>query len=227
LKLECFETPDEAATSAAAAIIAQLTPPGLRRLVVTGGRTPGPVYDRLAQIDLDWSRVSVTLSDERFVGVESPDSNERLVRERLLRGRAAAARFVPLKGAGPTPTDDAAAAEPVIRELVPFDAVLLGMGDDGHIASLFPGTTGLAAALDPDGARLAIGVELAGLAPYVPRISLTGRALLDAKLIVLLTGGAPKRVLIERALTDPAFSAPVSALLRQTRAPVRLLWSPT
>lgn len=224
--LEVFETTEAAAQAAADAIVAQLTPPGPRRLIVTGGRGPGPVFDRLAQVDLDWSRVTITLSDDRFVGIDLPDSNERLVRERLLKGHAAAARFVPLRGSGATPAADAATVEPAIRALVPFDATLLGMGDDGHIASLFPSTPDLASALDPDGERFAVGVEIPGLAPYLPRISLTGRALFDSRLIVLLTGGDGKKALIDRVLADPAFAPPVSAMIRQSRAPVRLLWSP-
>jgi 6-phosphogluconolactonase len=183
MTLETFPTTEAAAQAAADAIVAQLTPPGPKRLVVTGGRTPGPVYDRLAKTDLDWSRITVTLSDERFVGTDSPDSNERLVRERLLQHNAAKATFVPIKGDGPTPAADARAVEPALRGLVPFDATLLGMGDDGHIASLFPSTPGVAALLDPKGAHYAVGVEVPGLAHFVPRISLTGRALLDSKLI--------------------------------------------
>ena len=224
--LETFSGAADAAQAATAAIATQLAPPGPRRIMVTGGSSPGPVYDRLAQIDLDWSRVTVTLSDERFVGSEAPESNERLVRERLLRGYAAVAKFVPLKGAGPTPGADAAAVEPAIRALVPLDVTLLGMGDDGHIASLFPSTPGVAALLDPDGERFAVGVEVPGLAPYLPRISLTGRALFASRQILVLTSGEGKRALLERVLTDPAFTPPVAALIRQSRAPVRLLWSP-
>ena len=100
------------------------------------------------------------------------------------------------------------------------------MGDDGHIASLFPSTPDLAALLDPAGERFAVGVEVPGLAPYLPRISLTGPALLASKLIVVLTGGDGKRALIERVLSDPAFAPPIAAVIRQTRAPLRLLWSP-
>ena len=224
--IESFPDSEAAAATAAQALLERLTPPGEKRLLVTGGRTPGSVYDRLARTDFDWARVTITLSDERFVDPASPDSNERLVRERLLQGQAKAARFVPLKGAGPTPADDAAAVEPAIRALLPFDAALLGMGDDGHIASLFPGAPGLAAALDPDGERLVVGVETAGRPPHVPRISLTGRALLDARLVLLLVVGGAKRALIERVLSDPGFAPPVAVLLRQTRAPVRVLWSP-
>src|SRR5579863_5223186 len=153
MNIETFPTAEAAGQAAADAIIARLAPPGAKRLMVTGGRGPGPVYDRLAAVDLDWSRVALTLSDDRFVPPSSPDSNERLVRERLLQGHAAAARFVPLKDAGPTPHDDAVRAEPAIRSLLPFDVSLLGMGDDGHIASLFPGAPGLSAELDVEGER--------------------------------------------------------------------------
>ena len=226
MKLEAFPSAEAAASAAADAIAARLAPPGRKSLVVTGGHSPGPVYDRLAQTDLHWSRVAVTLSDERFVDPTSPDSNERLVRERLLQGRAAAAAFTPLKGDGPTPDDDARAAEPSVAALAPFDAALLGMGEDGHIASLFPGAPRRAEALDPDGERFVTGVERAGLAPYVPRISLTGRALFAAGLILLLVNGEAKKALIERTRAEPAFAPPVAALLRQTRAPVRILWSP-
>ncbi|HZZ89059.1 MAG TPA: 6-phosphogluconolactonase [Caulobacteraceae bacterium] len=224
--METFPTAGAAAQAAAEAILAQLTPPGRKRLMVTGGRSPGPVYDRLAQTDLDWSRITVTLSDERFVAADAAESNEKLVRERLLQGRAAAAKLVPLKHHGPTPVDDAAAAEGAIAALVPFDAALLGMGDDGHIASLFPSTPGVAALLSPEADRCVVGVEVPGLAPYLPRISLTGRPILASKLIVVLTGGAGRKALIERVLADPAFAPPISALIRQTRTPVRLLWSP-
>jgi 6-phosphogluconolactonase len=224
--VESFPTADAAAEAAAGALVAQLAPPGPRHLMVTGGRGPGPVYDRLARTDLDWSRVTVTLSDERFVATDAPESNEKLVRERLLRRHAAAATFVPLKGQGPTPADDAAAADAKVSDLLPFYAALLGMGDDGHIASLFPSTPDVAALVSPDAERCVVGVEVPGLAPYLPRISLTGRAIFASKLIVLLTSGTGKKALIERVQTDPAFAPPIAALIRQTRTPVRLLWSP-
>ena len=226
MQIEAHPNADAAAEAAAGLIAERLTPAGPKRLMVTGGRGPGPVYDRLANVDLDWSRVTVTLSDDRFVPLGAPESNEAMVRQRLLQHRAAAATLVPLNGDAKTPAEAAAAIERAIRALLPFDAALLGMGPDGHIASLYATSPGIAAALDPDAKTLAVGVRSPGWEPYVPRVSLTGRALFDAGLIVLLVGGEPKRALIEQVLADPDFHPPVAALLRQTRSPVRIVWSP-
>jgi 6-phosphogluconolactonase len=224
--LETFATPDAAAEACADAIIGQLKPPGPKHIVVTGGRTPGHAYDILAKADLDWSRVTITLSDERFVDPAAEESNERLVRQRLLQGHAAAARFVPLKGHGATPEDDAKAADAAVRALAPFDVVMLGMGDDGHIGSLFPSTPHVAELLSPDAEAAVVGIDVAAVTPFVPRISLTGRMLLDARLIVALISGDTKRAVVERVLKDPDFAPPISAAIRQTKAPVRVLWSP-
>jgi 6-phosphogluconolactonase len=160
------------------------------------------------------------------VDPDSPDSNERLVRTRLLVGKAARARFLPLMGSGETPQADAHAAEAPLRYALPSVATLLGMGDDGHIASLFPRDPDLASRLDPDGARLCVGVPVSGLAPFVPRISLTLGALLATRLVVLLITGEKKRALVEAAGPDQASSVPVAALLNQRRVPVRVLWAP-
>ncbi|HEX3406872.1 MAG TPA: 6-phosphogluconolactonase [Caulobacteraceae bacterium] len=226
MTLETFPSAEAAAAAAAQAIAGKLSRPGDKRLMVTGGRGPGAVYDRLAQTELDWAHVTVTLSDDRFVPLDAPESNEAMVRARLMQGHAAAARLVGLNGHERTPAAAAAAIEPTIRALLPFDATLLGMGPDGHIASLYATSVGVAADLDPDAERLAVGVRSPGWEPYVPRISLTGRALFDAGLIVLLVGGEQKRHVIEQVLADVAYAPPVSALIRQTKAPVRILWSP-
>jgi 6-phosphogluconolactonase len=129
---------DAATTAIEAALEGALDARGRASLVATGGRSPGPVYDRLSRADLDWAHVAVTLSDERQVDADSPNSNGRLLRERLFVGRAAAAQYLPL-------TDY---AERVLRKLLPFDAVMLGMGEDGHIASLIPGSPVMAHAMD-------------------------------------------------------------------------------
>ena len=226
IEIEAFADRDALAAAAARILADALAGGGRKSFAATGGSTPGPTYDALAARDLDWGSVTVTLTDDRWVDIASPLSNAAQVRGRLLTGRAVAARFIPLKGVGTTPHADALAIEPALATLAPFDAVLLGVGPDGHIASLFPGDPDLAAALDPAGPRLCIGVDQAGLEPFVPRVSLTARALLDARLVVVLVTGEEKRMLLEGVLkgTGPAY--PVASILHQTATPVRVLWAP-
>lgn len=216
----------EALADAAADILADvLGAAGARAFAAAGGSTPGPVYDRLARRDLEWSRLSVTLTDERWVDPASDDSNERLIRERLLVNQAASAAFVALKSGNGAPQAEAAAAEARIRAILPFAAVLLGMGADGHVASLFPGAPELEVGLDLDTQRLCMAVEKAGLPPFVPRISLTARALTQTGLLLFLVTGEDKRSVIERIGSEPAYAPPAATLLRQHRCPVRVLWA--
>ncbi len=226
--IETFEDGAALAEAAAAAVRqaleAALAAGGRASLVATGGRAPGPVYDRLAPTALDWSRIDVTLSDERFVPPDHAASNERLVRERLLRGPGAAARFVPLY----RPADDAdaaaRAAEAAVEALAPFDVTLLGMGPDGHVASLIPGAPRLAEGLDLSLTKMLMGVPAAIGDPPVPRITLTLHALLQSRAILVLISGETKRQAIERAAAGE--DLPVRALLTQAEVPVRVLWAP-
>jgi 6-phosphogluconolactonase len=193
-------------------------------LVATGGRSPGPVYDRLRCLPIPWTRTVVTLSDERCVAADAPESNAKLVRDKLLVGAARHAAFVPLwLGAG-TPETAAEAVEPQLAAMAPFDAVLLGMGEDGHVASLIPDNPTLAAAMDPSGERLAMGFPAGWGSPPLARITLTLPALLQARQILILIAGETKRQVLEAALGGA--DLPVRALLSQDRAPVRVLWSP-
>ena len=225
MTLEIF--PDRAAQARACAdaIAAALPEQGRASLIVTGGSSVGETYDALAAMDLGWQRITVALSDDRWVPPDTPESNARLVLGRLLVGKAAAAAFEPLAHGGASPAEDALAAEPLVARLAPFAAVLLGMGEDGHIASLFPTDPHRADFLDPDYEHLVVGVPVAGLAPFVPRISLTVAALLLSHEILILISGAAKRALVERVLSDPAYDPPVAALLRQDHVPVRVLWT--
>ncbi|HEY2049912.1 MAG TPA: 6-phosphogluconolactonase [Caulobacteraceae bacterium] len=223
-RIESFESAEAAAAAAAQAIAEALTDPGPRTFVATGGRTPWPAYDALSKMDLAWDEITVTQTDERFVDPNSEDSNARLIRATLLTGEAARARFVSLKGDGATPDEDAQAAETRVGPLLPAAATLLGMGDDGHIGSMFPADPHIGDWLNPDGERLVVGVTTAGEKPYVPRISLTARALLSTGLLTILITGEGKRKLMERALSGD-ISLPVSAVLRQNRAPLRIFWA--
>ncbi len=226
--IERFDTPEALADAAAAATVSALAAGiaarGRGRLVVTGGRSPGAVYDRLAKADLAWDAVDITLSDERFVPVTDPASNEALVRSRLLTGQAAAARFVPLMRQATSAADAADQAEPEVAALAPFDMTLLGMGPDGHVASLIPGAEGLEAAMAPGGPRFCLGFDQAIGDPPRPRITLTLAALLQSQAIIILIAGPEKRRVIERALAGA--DLPVRALLTQARVPVWVLWTP-
>ena len=217
--IETYANNAALAEAAAAAVAAQLRlalrTHGRAGLVGTGGRSPAPVYDRLTTCDVDWSRVIVTLSDERCVPADAPESNARLVREHLLTGEGAKAHFVPL-----WPKPDPAA----LTALMPFDAVLLGMGEDGHIASLIPGDPALPRHLDPGGEALLVDVPAGLGSPPVARVSLTLKALLAARAIFLLIAGGAKREVVERAMAGE--DLPVRALLAPGPVPVRVLWTP-
>lgn len=183
---------------------------GHATLSVPGGTTPGPVFDALAQDDLDWSRVAVLLNDERWVGEDSPRSNTRLLRERLLVGPAAKARLVPLYASAPAPEDMLdRLAEGIVPHL-PITVLLLGMGADMHTASLFPGADKLGQALANNAPVLmALRAEAAG----EPRITLTAPVLKQARHIHILITGAEKRAALDRALTLPPDQAPVACIL--------------
>jgi 6-phosphogluconolactonase len=197
--------------------------PGRAGIMVTGGSTPVACYDILKDRPLHWSRVDVALTDDRFLPPDSKDSNEKLVREHLLQGPAAAASLTPLWSDAASPEAAAEKAEPAMRVLGTFEATLIGVGPDGHIASLFPGSPELAEGLDPNTRRRVIGVPKAGQPPYVPRITLTLPALLDTKLVVILISGADKKQRVEQALGGA--DLPVRSVLVQDRAPVRILWA--
>lgn len=183
---------------------------GPATLSVPGGMTPGPVFDALSGEALDWGRVAVLLNDERWVGEDSPRSNTRLLRERLLVGRAAAAQVVPLYAAAAQPEDQLAALAMGIAPHLPITVLLLGMGGDMHTASLFPGADKLAQALAPDAPVLmALRADAAGEA----RITLTARVLQAAAKIHILITGADKRAALERALTLPPMQAPIRVVL--------------
>jgi 6-phosphogluconolactonase len=195
-------------------------------LAVPGGRTPLPLFERLSSAELDWDDVWITLGDERWVEASSASSNEKLVRDHLLKGAAASANFVGLKNAAPDARVGAHASWSAVAELPrPFDFMLLGMGDDGHVASLFPGSPGLALALDPAQPPGCIAM----MAPVPPRerLSLNLRALLDSRRIGVLITGTDKWGAYERArVRGPAVDMPVRALLQQQNVPVTVYWAP-
>jgi 6-phosphogluconolactonase len=177
---------------------------------VPGGTTPGPIFDVLSEVNLDWDRVSVFLNDERWVGEDSPRSNTALLRKHLLTGKAASAHLVPLYLPTPQPEDALEALIAGFEGNLPISVLLLGMGADMHTASLFPGADNLEAALD-DKAPILMAMRANGADE--PRITLTAPVLKDAMSIHIVITGAEKRAALERAAHLPASQAPVRAVL--------------
>jgi 6-phosphogluconolactonase len=224
-----FATGTQTAAALAAAV-AQSLKEGLRQrgrasLVVSGGRTPVPFLDQLSSHQLDWSGVTVNLADDRCVPANHADSNEGLVRRHLLQGAAATARLLPLVDLGATPETQLVTAEHALATAPrPFDVVVLGMGEDGHTASLFPGAPETAAALDTRRPQRLAAVT----PPKAPhrRISLTLRALLDTRLLAIQIEGESKRTAIELAARSAPAQHPIAAVLRQDLVPVQLFYNP-
>lgn len=227
-EIELYDDVHEASGAAAMAIAdwlaAGLAENDRASFIATGGKSPGEVYDLLSTLPLPWEQITVGLSDERWVAPTSLDSNERQLRERLMVGEAAGVNLAPLWSSALSAEDAAEAAEAVVADLLPADVVLLGMGEDGHFASLFPGNPMLEEGLDPYGGSLVIAVPAGEPAPPQERLSLTLYALKQSYLIIVLISGETKRRVIE-----DHDDRPIHALFRATASTetlVRVIWSP-
>ena len=181
-------------------------------LAVSGGSTPKLFFETLSRFDIPWSKVKVTLVDERQVPETSPRSNAKLVRENLLQNSAAGAAFVPLF------------ENPDAKNAPTLDVVVLGMGSDGHTASLFPGGDHLGEALNPQTKKRLM--ETSAPAAGESRLTFTLSALLDASLLCLHIEGHEKRDVLNKALAEgPVEAMPIRAILR-SKKPLTLYWCP-
>ena len=201
---------------------------GAAVLAVSGGKSPVPIFEALAVLDLPWPQVTVTLVDERFLPTDHPDSNEALVRRHLLQGAAAAASFIGLRSSGAGSVGAAsleAAATAADRMLAtlprPFDVVILGMGEDGHTASWFPDGDRLAAALDLQTEHLVVPMIAESAAATPDRLTVTLPVVSRARVVLLPLEGAGKLATLERALQPgPITDMPIRAAL--THADVQI-----
>lgn len=231
--LIAFASPDQMAARVAdlmqSVIERAIAAQGLASIALSGGATPSLLYLALAARRIDWPNVTATLVDERFVPPSAAGSNEAFLRATILQGNAGRARFVGLWNDARTLDAAAAEANARVRGLVrPFDVVVLGMGLDGHTASWFPQADGLAAAL-ADGAPFVVPVRAKrseATGDHLERLTLSLRAIADARLIILLTTGAGKRDAFEKAAVAGAVEeAPVRAVLR-ARPDLWACWAP-
>lgn len=196
---------------------------GEATIAVSGGNTPKRLFDRLSHEVLDWSRVTVTLVDERWVPDTDERSNARLVESLLLRHNAADAQFVPLYAEAATPEAGIAQVRTRIGTMkLPFDVVVLGMGPDGHTASFFPGGDRLGEALDPTNTAEVLPMRAPNAGE--PRITFTLSVLLKARSLYLHIEGADKRVLLEQA-EQPDSSLPIASVLHRARQ-LEIYWCP-
>ena len=199
---------------------------GSATMIATGGNTPKPLYARLQRMDLDWSKVVITLSDERWVPPTDPRSNQKMIQQSLLIGLAGRAAFVPLL----TSHEEPVSAERVVAQRLntlskPYSLTLLGMGSDGHFASLFPDCPEIRAGL----MRTEPCIGVYPKKTDTPRMSLTLHEILNSQRIVLLFTGQDKWDVYQEALSDlesPSLTLPIRALLSQQRVPIHVFWSP-
>ncbi|MBT0586561.1 6-phosphogluconolactonase [Alteromonas oceanisediminis] len=223
-----FETPDALNADFAQQIGSILSTAielnGAASIAVSGGRTPLALFQTLSQLAIDWSKVVVTLADERWVNGDHPDSNEKLVRENLLVGRAADARFFALK----TSHDNAFDAVEHLtssseQPRMPFDVLILGMGEDAHTASLFPCCDQIEQGLNMQSGQRFIATE-PKTAPH-QRMSYTLPALVESKHIFLHLTGDKKRTVLHDALRSAnEQEKPIKAVV--DKAVVTLMWAP-
>ena len=217
-KQDCL---DSMVDQIAAVLIDAIERTGRAGLAVSGGRSPVPLFQRLSLEDLPWENVHVTLVDERFVAPDHPDSNELLVRTHLLKNRARRAQFTGLVS---HPDDLALSVQEANHQSHKIDLALLGMGEDGHTASLFPDAPELAQALDTRASHRYIHVSPPLAAQQ--RISMTLAALLATGHLLLAISGAHKRRVLEQAALQPTPRLPVSYILSQTGVPLDVYWHP-
>ncbi|MBB3383211.1 MULTISPECIES: 6-phosphogluconolactonase [unclassified Rhizobium] len=213
---------DKVAETLSAAITAR----GSASIAVSGGSTPKAFFQALSSHSIDWGKVMVTLVDERFVPSDNPRSNHLLVQENLLKDKAAAAKFLPLYQAAASVEEAAVIATKKTKAIGhPFDVAILGMGNDGHTASFFPGGSNLKTALDPNTPRGIITMEAEGAGE--PRLTFTFSSLQDARLLVLhIEGEGKKDVLAKAEAPGEETEMPIRAMLRRAASPVEIYWAP-
>lgn len=220
------ELAEALADRVAGALAMAITARGAATLAVSGGTTPKAFFAALSKRAIEWSKVIVTLVDERMVPPSHERSNHRLATLFLLQNRAAEAGFVPLYHADGDAEAVAQAASAAIDALaLPFDVVVLGMGTDGHTASFFPSGTTLDAVTDPACARSVMAIEAPGAGE--PRLTLTLPRIVEAGLVVLHIEGEQKQAVLAKALgAGPEAEMPVRSVLRHARTPVEIYWAP-
>ncbi len=211
---------------------------GSASYVAAGGSTVPPLFKALSNFDIEWEKVNITLTDDRWVKPNDPTSNQFLIANTLLQNKASRANFVPLLRDCETAEEAVALSNAAVTAIAkPFDVTLLGMGVDRHVASLTPNTPGIEQALDTSRSAMVCKIGPVKIGPADGpsraeiRLSLTLRAILESKVIFIMITGDEKLEALKKAnqlkgpLKNPAVS-PVSAILHQVQCPVYVFWAP-
>ena len=196
---------------------------GRASFAVSGGSTPKPLFEELSLLNLDWSKVDLTLVDDRWVDSNHKDSNELLIRTHFLKNKAAKVNFVPLKNDAKSAKEGALLSEDAVKTIaMPFDLIILGMGADGHTASLFPCSEELPIGMDSKSKSHLVAIT-PKKAPY-ERISLTAKSIFEAKRIILHLNGSAKLHTLEDAMSiRDSSKMPIYAFLEHG---LDIFWSP-
>ena len=193
-------------------------------LALAGGNTPKALYREMSQKPWSWSNVQVTLTDERWVSTDSADSNEKMINDCLLINEAKISYFLPLKNSATTASEGQQECETQLATLMPkLDGVILGMGDDGHIASIFPDLESTTTLLDRDSSALCMAASPKDLPE---RMSLSLAYLLTADHITILCSGKQKRLILDEVTQGKGSRYPVFHIVNQHSVPVDIYWSP-
>lgn len=203
---------------------------GHASFMVSGGTSPARMLSLLSQEALDWGNVTVGLVDERWVDPNHPGSNEKGVREKLLKGPAAAASFIPMKTSDADPASAVAGrAAAYAPHLSPISCVLLGIGPDAHTASWYPGSIGIEHALYPEEGALLAAID-AGNTPvsgeFHQRMTLTAEPICNAASGILLMFGEDKRTALEQSLKGDEKQFPVRRAIEGLGSRLSIIWAP-
>ena len=196
---------------------------GRASIAVSGGGTPIPLFKEFSLLNIDWKKVDLTLVDDRWVDPKNTDSNELLVRTHLIKNKASKVNFIPLKNDSKTAKDGQKNSEEMLKNItLPFDVIVLGMGSDGHTASLFPCSDELSEGMNLNNLNCLISTS-PKTAPY-ERLSLTARVIIDAKNVFLHLNGSSKLHTLESAMEHKDSSKmPIYTFLENG---LSIFWSP-
>ena len=232
-KFHCFNDTEEMFDGVAEEVTRQLQraleKQGIASLILPGGTTPAPLFERLSKTSLNWENVTCLPSDERWVDEDHEQSNYRLIKANLLKEQAADATLCSLKTEEPSPKEAVNTLNERLDDIIKYSAcTVLGMGKDGHFASLFPEAANLEEGLSFSPTEHCIAIDATGspvAGDYPHRMSLTLSALLKSQLVIIMITGQDKRKVIEEAMSDRTSDYPITALLSQSQTPVEIYWT--